>query len=230
LLDETVSNINDDNDISNILNEIITAYLRKNHMGWTSSFIFDNDLKRYTPKSHEIFDFLNNNTYLKHYEVITGVFYHEGFGVEKNDNTAFEWYMKASKNNDINGHYEVGHCYSYGYGVKKDNDKAFEYFKRAADTDDGELNIALFYLATCYKYGHGVQKDNFKVFELYKKSAEKGFVPSQYLLASFYENGEEVVLRNQKEALKWYTKYKKNKGDYNVTNNIKNLVIFFISL
>lgn len=223
MLDETESNINDESELSNILNEIIKAYLRRNEIGKTNKFIFDTDLNKHKSKSQEIFNYLNSNTTLEHYEVIVGIFYHEGFGIDKNDSTAFEWYMRASRNNDINGHYEVGCCYSYGYGVKKNYDKAFEYFQRAAD---GELNIALHYLAKCYEYGHGTQKDNIKVFELYKKSSERGFVPSQYPLARFYDKGVEGTQQNQKEALKWYRKYRTNYGEYNVNDNIKTLVIF----
>ncbi|CAB4415660.1 unnamed protein product [Rhizophagus irregularis] len=212
------TNINDDP--SNILNEIIKAYLRRNDIGWTKSFAFEQVLIKYVSKSQEIFNYLNSNTTLEHYEVIVGIFYHKGFGIDENDSTAFEWHMKASKKNDINGHYEVGKCYSVGCGVKKNDDKAFEYFQRAAD---GELNIALYHLAACYKHGDGIQKDNFKVFELYKKSAEKGFVPSQQHLASFYKDGVEGTQQNIKEALKWYKKYDENGGTYNVKNDIKNL-------
>ncbi|GBB88340.1 hypothetical protein RclHR1_01490021 [Rhizophagus clarus] len=219
-IDETGSINNDESELSNILNEIIKAYLRKNDIGKTNNFMFDTYLKKHMSKSQEIFNYLNSNTTMEHYEVIVGIFYHEGFGIDKNENTAFEWYMKASRKNDINGHYEVGYCYSYECGVKKNYDKAFEYFQRAAD---GELNIALHYLAKCYEYGHGTQKDNLKVFELYKKSAEKGFVPSQYPLARFYEEGVEGTQQNLKEALKWYKKYRGNNGEYNVSNNIKTL-------
>lgn len=218
MLNETETNINDDP--SNILNETIKAYLRRNDIGWTKSFAFEQVLIKYVSKSQEIFNYLNSNTTLEHYEVIVGIFYHKGFGIDENDSTAFEWHMKASKKNDINGHYEVGKCYSVGCGVKKNDDKAFEYFQRAAD---GELNIALYHLAACYKHGDGIQKDNFKVFELYKKSAEKGFVPSQQHLASFYKDGVEGTQQNIKEALKWYKKYDENGGTYNVKNDIKNL-------
>ncbi|RGB22928.1 kinase-like domain-containing protein [Rhizophagus diaphanus] len=217
---ETKIEININDDPSNILNEIIKAYLRRNDIGWTKSFAFEQVLIKYVSKSQEIFNYLNSNTTLEHYEVMVGIFYHKGFGIDENDSTAFEWHMKASKKNDINGHYEVGKCYSVGCGVKKNDDKAFEYFQRAAD---GELNIALYHLAACYKHGDGTQKDNFKVFELYKKSAERGFVPSQQHLAGFYKNGVEGTQQNNKEALKWYKKYDENGGTYNVKNDIKNL-------
>ncbi|CAG8650306.1 16499_t:CDS:2 [Rhizophagus irregularis] len=115
------TNINDDP--SNILNEIIKAYLRRNVIGWTKSFAFEQVLIKYVSKSQEIFNYLNSNTTLEHYEVIVGIFYHKGFGIDENDSTAFEWHMKASKKNDINGHYEVGKCYSVGCGNKKSSKK-----------------------------------------------------------------------------------------------------------
>ena len=33
--------------------------------------------------------------------MIVGRFYEKGFGIDKNEDKAFEWYMKASQQNDI---------------------------------------------------------------------------------------------------------------------------------
>src|SRR5437764_13826134 len=171
--------------MSNSLDVIIQDYLKLNDIGWAKSFDFDKILKNFKVLSQEIFNYLINNPTIKHYEVMVGVFYNRGFGIDKNDDKAFEWYMKASQQNDINGHYEVGGCYYYGYGVEKNYEKAFEFYQLAAD--DG-LKIALYFLTTCYEcnYNTPMSSSYLKAFELYKKSAKNGFVPSQYFLAECY--------------------------------------------
>ena len=99
--------------------------------------------------------------------MIIGIFYYRGFGIDRNDNTAFKWYMKASQQNDINGHLQVGSCYNYGYGIEKNVEKAFQFYQLAANNG---LNIALHNLAECYKFGIGVEKDSSKAIELFKES------------------------------------------------------------
>ncbi|RIA94916.1 hypothetical protein C1645_758911, partial [Glomus cerebriforme] len=120
---------------------------------------------------------------------MVGKFYEKGFGIDKDENIALEWYVKASQQNDIYGHFEVGRYYY----TKKNYDEAFKCYQLAANNG---LNVALNNLA-------GMEKDDFKIFELYKKSAENGFLPSQYELAKCYENGKGTQ-QNKTEALKWY--------------------------
>ncbi|CAB5203480.1 unnamed protein product [Rhizophagus irregularis] len=112
------------NELSNILSEIIQAYLERNKIGKTKSFNFDTILEKYKSKSREIFKYLIKNTSTKHYEVMVGKFHKEGFGTIKNEGVAFKWFMKASKNDDINGHYEVGYCYFYACGTEDNDEKA----------------------------------------------------------------------------------------------------------
>ena len=144
-------------------------------------------LVTYESKLQEIFNQLINNPTIQHYEVIVGKFYEEGFGIDKDEDIAFEWYMKGSQKNSVNSHYEVGRCYYNGTGIEKNDKKAFEFYQLAANNG---LNIASYHLAYCYKYGKGIQEDKFKAFELYKKSAENGFIPSQFELAKCYRYGE----------------------------------------
>ena len=156
-------------ELSNALNEIIKAYLKRNKIGWTKSFSFYKIIKKYESKSQEIFNYLINNQTIQHYEVIVGVFYYKGFGVDKNENIAFEWYIKASQQNDINGHYEVGGCYYYGYGVNKNYKKAFEWYSKSANNGCAEGQNRL---ADCYYYGDGITQHVDKAFEWYSKAAK----------------------------------------------------------
>ncbi|RIA87944.1 hypothetical protein C1645_713603 [Glomus cerebriforme] len=205
----------------NILDEIIQAYLKYHNLGFTKSFDFHKFLDKYKLKSREIFYYFINNSSIQHYKGIVGNFYYKGFGIDKNNDKAFEWYIKASQQNDINGYFQVGWCYHYGYGIKKNHKKAFKFYQLAANN---ESNIATYFLANFYEYGYGIQKDNLKAFELYKKSAENGFIPSQYFLAICYEYGLDAQLQvNKREALKWYKLYQENDGIYKVMDKIKNI-------
>ena len=73
----------------NDLEEIIQPYLKYN---------FDKVLKKYKSSSQGIYNCLDNNPNMQHYELMLGKFHHGGFGVSKVEkDTAFDWYMKASK-------------------------------------------------------------------------------------------------------------------------------------
>jgi hypothetical protein len=193
--------------------------LKYNKIGQTKSFSFSDVLRDYESESREIFKHLTSNQTIRHYEVMIGKFYENGFGIDKNYKKAFEWYMKASQQNDIRGHDHVGYCYYYGYGVEKNWDEAFKFFQLSAN--DG-LNITLNSLASCYQYGYGTQKNNIMAFNLYKQSAENGFVQSQYEVAKCYQNGIGIC-ENNIEALRWYKLYQESDGKYDVSSEIKDI-------
>jgi uncharacterized membrane protein YedE/YeeE len=56
-----------------------------------------------------------------------------GLGIKKDLATAFTWYMKAARQNDVDAQYEVGAAYILGEGVKRDLKQARIWLKRAAD-------------------------------------------------------------------------------------------------
>ena len=205
---------------SDALEEIIQAYLKYNKIGWTRSFNFNNVLEQYRSKSQEIFNYLINNPTIQQYEVMIGRFYGNGFGIDENGKIAFEWYMKASQQNNVNGHVEVGSCYFYGFGIEKNYEKAFEFYQLAAN--NGLNNIALRKVAHCHRFSYGTKRDLFKAFESFKKSAENGFICSQYDLAVCYEYGSGTQ-QNLLEALKWHKKYQENDGEFDVSDIIKKI-------
>ncbi|CAB4392631.1 unnamed protein product [Rhizophagus irregularis] len=214
------NNIEDESRLlSSILDEIVQVYLEYNNIGWTNNFDFDEVLEKYKSKARKIFDYLIENSNIKHYEVIIGKFYRKGFGIDRNDIIAFQWFMKANQKNDMCGHYEVGHCYYSGNGVTESNENAFRYYKFAANKG---LNIAVDFLATCYEYGYGTQQDSIKAFELYKIAAKNGFIPSQYELGRCFNSGKGVQ-KSLKKALKWYKLYQKNNGISDVSSKIEEI-------
>ncbi|PKY53714.1 kinase-like protein [Rhizophagus irregularis] len=203
------------------LEEIIQNYLKRNKIGWIKTFDFNKVLERYESRSKEIFNYLINNPTLQYYELMLGVFYNRGFGVNKSINIAFEWYMRSSQQNDLNGYYEVGFYYYLGYTVERNyNERSLEFCQHAVNNG---LNIALHFLASCYhQFNYNAQNNSIIAFELFKKSAENGFIPSQYELAECYKNGEGTQ-KNKLEALKWYKSYQENDGEINVSYPIKDI-------
>lgn len=214
-LSSVLPSINEDEiGLNNTLNEIIIAYINYNNKGETRNFNFDKVLRKYESKSKEIFNYLLSNPNIQHHKVMVGKFYNEGFGCSKDDyNKALEWYIEASQQNDINGHYEVGHFYF----CEGNYVKTLEYINLAINNG---LNIALSFLAYCYKFGYaGLETDYIKAFELYKTLSEKGFIPSQYELAKCYNNSIGTQ-EDKNEALKWYKLYQKNDGECDVASTI----------
>ncbi|CAB4441753.1 unnamed protein product [Rhizophagus irregularis] len=141
------------------LEEIIQNYLKRNKIGWIKTFDFNKVLERYESRSKEIFNYLINNPTLQYYELMLGVFYNRGFGVNKSINIAFEWYMRSSQQNDLNGYYEVGFYYYL----------AFELFKKSAENG---FIPSQYELAECYKNGEGTQKNKLEALKWYKSYQE----------------------------------------------------------
>jgi uncharacterized membrane protein YedE/YeeE len=70
-----------------------------------------------------------------HAEYIMGNAYAAGMpdlGIPKDLHQAFEWYLKAAKQNDIDAQYEVGAAYILGEGVPRNFQLARMWLKRAA--------------------------------------------------------------------------------------------------
>ncbi|CAB4423528.1 unnamed protein product [Rhizophagus irregularis] len=202
-------------ELNELVNEIVQGYLRKNNNGTTKTFDFEHILRKYESQSTCLFNHLKNNPSKIHYEVVIGIFYKRGFGVEKSEKESFDRFKNASQKGDINSHYELGECFYNGTGTKKDFDKAFEYYKFAADKG---LNIALFTLAKYYYNSNEYAKS----IDYYEKSANKDFVPSQYYVAKFYNNGYGKKM-SIKKGLKWLEKYREKDGSWNITDEIKKL-------
>lgn len=201
-------------ELNKLTNEIAKGYLRKNNNGTTKTFDFEHILRKYESQSKCLFNYLKNNpSEIQHHEVVIGIFYKKGFGVEKSEKESFDRFKNASQKGDINGHYELGECFYNGIGTKKDSDKALEYYKFAADEG---LNIALFTLA---KYYYNINNYETSI-DYYEKSANKDFVPSQYYVAKFYKYGKK---RNIKKSLKWLEKYQEKDGSWDITDEIKKL-------
>ncbi|MDO4995094.1 MAG: tetratricopeptide repeat protein [Bacteroidales bacterium] len=96
-----------------------------------------------------------------------GKCYDKGYGIEEDDQLAFQWYKKSSDQGYHKGQYELGRCYRKGKGVPKDNKKAFELFTLSAKQDNGEAQLAL---GECYMKGKGTTADAAKAKYWFNKA------------------------------------------------------------
>lgn len=66
-----------------------------------------------------------------------------GVGLEKDEQSAFEWFSMAAKRNHGGAQYNLGVMYLKGVCVEKDREKAREYFVTAAENGSEEARRAL---------------------------------------------------------------------------------------
>ncbi len=67
----------------------------------------------------------------------------KGNGVAEDNTRAFQWYMKAAKQNYHKALYQVGRCYKKGKGVAENDEVALTYFTKAAKLDNADAYLAL---------------------------------------------------------------------------------------
>jgi TPR repeat protein len=90
-------------------------------------------------------------------QYLLGSLYVEGNGVERDDATAFMWFLRAANQGDAAAQYNVGASYSGGKGAPQSYVDAAKWFRRAADQGVvfAQLNLGLLYAA-----GNGVSQDS----------------------------------------------------------------------
>lgn len=65
-------------------------------------------------------------------QLLTGMHYIGGIGVETNPELGFEWMSRAADLEFPKGVYMLANCYECGMGVEADEEKAHELFIKAA--------------------------------------------------------------------------------------------------
>ena len=109
-------------------------------------------------------------------QLILGVFYEKGWGVEKDRGKSIGWIRKAAVQGLDIAQDLLGTYYIMKYDIEKNQEKAFKWFSKAAAQG---LDLAQFNLGYCYEEGLGVEKDQEKALELYRKAATQGHTKAQ---------------------------------------------------
>jgi hypothetical protein len=66
-----------------------------------------------------------------------GVSFQQGWGVNKNKETAFYYFEMAANLGDLDAMNDVAFCYTHGHGVKKNIYKAAQYYRMASRQGQG---------------------------------------------------------------------------------------------
>ena len=129
-----------------------------------------------------------------------GVMYSRGEGLAQNDNTALQWFQKASQAGNAEAMAWIGMFASAGRAGPVNTTAALFWNRKAADMG---VNYAMANLGAIYYYGTGVTQD-YAASELwYEKAAGKGFVGAMTAVAHLYEQGLGVA-QNYPAAMQWY--------------------------
>ncbi len=145
-----------------------------------------------------------------------GVMYANGEHVEKNLDTALQWFRKASENGiNIADQYiqkleyekkqvdsQMFFKKAFEYYKSGDLAQAFECFSIAANA--GHCG-AQYCLGNMYDFGESVPVDDEKAFYWYKEAADQGHTDAQYNVAVLYEKGRGVE-RSLENACLYYSK------------------------
>ena len=131
-----------------------------------------------------------------------GVMYQHGWGVDKNEATAVEWYRKAAEQGYATAQRNLGEMYQYGSGVDKNESTAVEWYRKAAKQGYATAQRNLGYM---YQYGLGVDRNYSSAVEWYRNAAEQGYATAQINLGLMYQHGRGVD-KNESTAAEWYRK------------------------
>jgi hypothetical protein len=77
-----------------------------------------------------------------------GVFYHNGYGVEKNLAEAIKWWRMAAEQGHSEAQFRLGAAYSSGEGIVEDHVEAAKWMQRIARQGDAR---AQHYLAIVFR-------------------------------------------------------------------------------
>lgn len=126
--------------------------------------------------------------------------YHEGLGVEIDNQKAVHYYKKGADRKHPGSQYQLGKCYFKGIGVAVDRDIAFSLFTESSLQGYAP---ATFMLYGCYLNGWGTTKNEKAAIKYLKKAAKLKHVISCYILGSFFEQGK-FVDENRQKSLKLF--------------------------
>ncbi len=113
--------------------------------------------------------------------------YAGGVGVERNDELARQWFLKAAERDYGKAYVSLGSIYSHGFGVPQDWAESIRWFRKGALQGD---RVAQHNLGLDYNYGHGVERDYGEAARWFRLGAEQGQPRCQFNLGQLYESGQ----------------------------------------
>ena len=129
--------------------------------------------------------------------------YLEGYGVERNKETAFTWWKRSADAGDAEGLYHIGVYYGTGDCVEQDYKLSIDYLEQAAKKGNAD---AIYQLGVYHHQGFGCEENWRKALDCYIKAAKKGHVNAACEAGYMLDRGGHGVRRNKKHAFKWFQK------------------------
>lgn len=125
-------------------------------------------------------------------QITLGNYYLKGDILEKDLKKAFQWYMKAAEQNDIQGIMKVAECYKNGIGVDKDNQQAVNYLEKAAQKNNKEAMIAV---SKMYVDGDGIPKNmNRGLYWKERLAFNDDYDAQKYVIANQSVEHERIII------------------------------------
>ena len=115
-----------------------------------------------------------------------GYLYHDDDYDGHDDEIAFEWFVKAATNGELEAGFMVGEFYDNGYYVEKDETMAFYQYKLVAYYGFAE---AQFYVGVDYEYGIGVPQNYKLAVKWYQLACKQGNAEAMNNLGMKYVRG-----------------------------------------
>lgn len=151
-----------------------------------------------------------------------GMIYLEGKAIQKNVNTALEWFAKGiaieptTKSEKFSSAWiydQLCMLYLEGENVSKDYSKVQEYANKGISLNhEFWLKYYESYLGDIYGIGgNGIEKDYEKAFAYYSSSANKGYFIAMLRLSEMYASGKGIK-KNKTLSAQWKTKYEEEKA------------------
>ena len=133
-------------------------------------------------------------------ELLIGLRYADGDGVEANEAEAAKWLERAAQKGEAIAQYRLGTLYEKGLGVAPDPKLAADWYAKAAELGNVK---AMHNLAVAYANGNGRGTNFTEAARWFRSAAERGLADSQFNLAVLHERGLGVGT-SLADAYRWY--------------------------
>lgn len=130
--------------------------------------------------------------------VLSGLMRLNGLGIEKDENKAFDYFMKAAEQSYPSAEYNIGRFYMIGTGCDIDFDKALHWLTLASEHGDPQAAYSIGYM---YLKGFGVSQDYKKAISWFELSS---WPMAKHWLGNIYYFGYGVP-KDENKAILYYT-------------------------
>ena len=157
-----------------------------------------------------------------------GNMFEKGNGVARDETKAFEWYLKAAKQNHDKAAFEVGFAYLRGVGISKNYDKALKWLSSSAEYNNVR---AYYFLGTMYEKGKGVSVNLDKALRWYTRASKGGYAVAEERVIEVTAKVKRADARQQAKVINEQRKRQarlartKNKAPKSQKQNVKKLLL-----